>query len=344
MLRLTFLFLLLAPQPAWAAEKNHPSAEFTIARGNGTLDRKFDERRLEELAETGSVPAMVDMAKRFLHGEGVVQNLGVGWYWLKRAQQENIDTLSITPKSLNHLLEEMNENERSALAYLAHFHNDLDLSGIRIPPSFLPLTSNTPEHLSDHEVATFIRKFEGLSRKNDNEKYNAIERELVSRAAGIRYLGNVSIDAQIRPFGMDNDQFVKRKCNYHQEAGKIFPQTPDQKGDYLRRREIALSSLFKKNFVQYISDILQCGRIYPNPVSRGMSEALHWAKKLEKMNLAALRKMSAKHLKESGAISIDKFKLGSAIIDTDNEFELFMHFRLAQMIREFADYKDQAKL
>lgn len=289
--------------------------------------------------EKKDVSAIVDAARRYLQGDGVDKNVGEAWYWLKRAQQENIDTSSVTKKTLNQLLVEMSRNERQILAYLAHYHNDLDLSGIYIPPSFAPLSSTLPQPLSDQQVRYFIAKFTGLSRKTDRKAYNLVERELVARTAGIRYLGNVSIDGQTRPFGMSNEEFILRKCNYHRAIDRIFPHGRDKTGHQLRSQNEALSSLFQKSSSRYVTSVLQAGRLCSNPESKAISNALIWAKRLDQFDPATLRELAQQHFEKSGSVSKARYKKSPNSPSHDNELELLMHFILAKTIRDFAEFK-----
>jgi len=292
--------------------------------------------------ERRDASAPVDAARRYLEGDGVDKNIGAAWYWLKRAQQENIDTSAVTKTSLNQLLEEMSRKERQTLAYLAYYHNDLDISGIDIPSSFMPLLASPPRPLSDQEVEYFTKKFAGLSR-TDRTEYNLVERELIARTAGISYLGNVSIDGQIQPFGMGNEEFVQRKCNYHRAIGKIFPQGRDKIGRQLRSKNEALSSLFKKSASKYVSDVLQTGRLCPNPESKSIANALVWAKQMDQLDPAVLRERAQKHFKESGSASKTRYKQSAHRSSLDNELELLMHFFLSKTIRKFAALKEQEK-
>jgi len=303
---------MLGPSPSWAGEKSDASA-------------------------------IVDAARRYLKGDSVDKNIGEAWYWLKRAQQKNVDTSSITQKSLNQILEEMDENERRTLAYLAHYHDDLDLSGIDIPSSFMPLSAPPPNPLSDLEVTHFTKRFVGLSRKRDRKAYNLVERELVARTVGIRYFGNVSIDGQIRPFGMSNEEFVQRKCNYHRAIGKIFPQGRDKIGGQLRSQIEALSSLFKKSASRYVNDVLQAGRFCPNPESKAIANALVWAKRMGQLDPSALRERAQKHFKKSGSVSKTRYKASPSHSKIDNEIEPVMNFILAKTIWKFAALKEQGK-
>lgn len=289
------------------------------------------------------IPAIADAARRYLKGDGVDKNIGEAWYWLKRAQQENFDTSFVTKKSLNQLLNEMSRNERQTLAYLAHYHDDLDLSDIDIPSSFMPLFATLPQPLAHKEVRYFIKKFIGLSRKTDRKAYNLVERELVARTVGIRYFGNVSIDGQIRPFGMSNEEFVQRKCNYHRAIGKIFPQGRDKIGRQLRSQNEALSSLFKESASRYVNNVLQAGRFCPNPESKAITNALVWAKQMGQLDPSALRERAQKHLKKSGSVSKMRYKVSPSHFKIDNEIEPVMNFILAKTIWKFAALKDQEK-
>ncbi|MHA1597826.1 MAG: hypothetical protein ACTSV1_03815, partial [Alphaproteobacteria bacterium] len=333
----------------WAVEHKYAPAEFDVAQGNVTYETEFSDWRLVKLAERGYVPAIEDMARRYLRGDGVEKNIGVAWYWLKRAQQENVDTSSITPKSLNRLLKEMDEGGRQTLAYFAHYYDDLDLSDITIPPAFRPLSANIPDPLSDQEVEVFIQKFDGLSRSVDREKYRSVERELVARTAGIHYWELMSIDGQIRPFGMNNEDFVHRQCNYHRTIEKIFPQGRDKIARQLRSRDTALSSLFAKNSLfekgaaRLVSVILQSGRLCPNPESKAITHALVWARRLDKMDPAALRELAVKHFEKSGSVSKTSFKLDESNSHIKNKLELVSHYLLAGTIQKFAKFKEQEK-
>lgn len=326
----------------WAVDHKYAPAEFDVAQGYGSHDGKLWEWQLRRLAEKGYTPAIVDMARRYLSGDGVDKDLGEAWYWLKRAGQENVDTSSITQKPLNQLLEEMNEGERWSVTYFAHYYDDLDLSDVTIPPAFRPLSAKIPDPLSDQEVAAFVKKFKGLSRKTDNKIYNSMERELVTRTVGIRYIGNISIDGQIRPFGMEKDEFTRRKCNFHRAIGKIFPLGRDLIGEHLRRNELALSSMFDKSAARYVKDVLQGGRLCPNPKSKAISKALVWAKGLDQMSPAALRELAAIHIEKSESVSKTRYT-PDPNNNLDNEFELFMHFTLAKTLRKFAEFKEQEK-
>lgn len=336
----------------WAAEKKYPPAEFDLAQGHVTNRGDFNKWRLEELAERGYVPAIEDVARRYLQGDGVEQNTGVAWYWLKRAQQENVDTSTITPKPLNRLLEEMDTGERQSLVSFAHYYDDLDLSDITIPPEFRPLSVAIPGPLSDQEVAMFVEKFDGLNRTADRKKYHSVERELVSRTAGIHYWELMTIDGQFRPFGMNNAEFVQRKCNYHREIGKIFPQGRDKIARQLRSKETALYSLFEKNVeniarlgsaARQVSAILQSGRLCPNPESKAITHALVWAKRLDKMDPDALRKLATMHFEKSGSVSKTRFQLDESNNHIENKLELVRHYLLAGTIQKFAKYKERGK-
>lgn len=324
----------------WALDHGHPPAEYDLAQGTGSPDGKVNEGRLRLLAERGYLPAILDMARRHLHGDGVAKNKGVAWYWLKKAQQETADTSSITTIPLERLLEDMDDKDRFNLAYLAHVHDDLDLSGIKLPSAFLPLTDKIPEPLTDREVKAFVEKFKGLKRRTDAKAYMAVEDELMARTAGLRYLGHVSIHGQIRPLGMGNDEFVRRKCSYHRALTRMFPQGRDADSARLQSKELALSSLSEKKFVQHVDDILQCGRIHPNAESRRMSEALAWAKKLDRKSPLALREIAARHLKKFGSSSLSSFETERRAADPEESYVLLRHYLLAKQILRFADYKE----
>ncbi|GAB6054406.1 hypothetical protein JCM17960_32260 [Magnetospira thiophila] len=312
-----------------------------VAQEYGSKNGDFSERRLRSLAEEGHLPAILDMARRHLQGDGVDRNRGVAWYWLKRAQQANADISLITTIPLERLLEEMDEKERFVLAYLAHVHDDLDLSGINIPPSFQPLTHEVPEPLTDQEVVTYMEKFRGLKKHTDIKAYLAVEHELMARTGGLRYLGNLSIHAQIRPLGMDNDEFVLRICNYQRSIERIFPKSRMGPAEQLRQKELALSVQFEKRFIQNVEDILQCGRIYPTLESRGMAEALLWAKSLNQMNPVALRELAAKHFEIFGSSSLRSFNIERINADPEESYVLFSHYLLANKIQRFAEFKEQ---
>ena len=175
------------------------------------------------------------------------------------------------------------------------------------------------------------------------EKYNSFERELVIRTVGIRYLGNVSMDGQVRPFGMSNEEFVHRKCNYHRATEKIFPLGRDQKGEHLLRKRLALSSLFEKSATRYVSDVLQRGRLCPNPESDAISNALVWAKQLEKIDPAALRELATMHFEKSGSTSKTRYRQDTSSNIQKNELESISHSMLADTIRGFADFIEQEK-
>lgn len=341
------LLCLLGALPSMADETRLQHLVSQAARnqyqGHWVYDGKLNEHHLLSFAESGHLPAIEDAAKRYLNGNGVERNLGTAWYWLKRAQQVGIDIASITPKSLNQLLKDMNRDERWMLAYLAHYHDDLDLSGITIPPPFWPLTENVPALLSDQEVSMFIDKFKGLSRKKDNRAYNAVERDLFSQTAGMRYLGNVSIDGQTRPFGMGKDEFARRKCNHYRAIEKIFPKGRDLRGEHLRQKDYALSSLFQESAARYVSDVLNTGQLCPNLESEAILKALAWAKGLEAMTAGDLRALAAEHLKKSGSALSDRYRPNQSITTPENEFQLFMHYKLAKTIRKFTAYKKPGK-
>ncbi|MBL4692889.1 MAG: hypothetical protein JKY92_06115 [Magnetovibrio sp.] len=303
---------MLGPSPSWAGEKK-------------------------------DITAIVDAASRYLKGDGVDKNIGEAWYWLKRGQQEKFDTSFVTKKSMNQLLEEMSLNERQTLAYLAHYHNDLDINGIDIPSLFKPLSATPPQPLTGQDVSYFIKKFIGLNRKSDSKAYNLVERELVTRTAGIRYIGNVSIDGQIRPFGMSNEEFVQRKCNYHRAIGKIFPQGRDKIGHQLRSQNEALSSLFKESASRYVNDVLQAGRFCPNPESKAITNALVWAKRLDQLGPAALREYAQNHFEKSGSVSKTRYKPPAHRSRRDTELDRLMHFLLSKTLLKFAALKEQEK-
>lgn len=343
-----------ATDPTKQTSSSRPNIFFKVEgspySGPWVYNGKVHEDHLLSFAENGHIPAIVDAAKRYLSGDGLEQNTGDAWYWLKRAQQNGGDISSITPNSLNQFLKDMNEDERWWLTYLAHYHDDLDLSEISIPPSFGPLTKLVPAPLSDQEIAIFIDKFKGLSRKTHGKAYNDVERELVSRTAGIRFFTNVSIDGQPRPFGMSDEEFTRRKCNFHQAVAKILPQNSELKGEHLRRKDNALVSLFPKNIssrsqkdaARYVSGVLQTGRLCPNRESMGMLEALAWAKELEKMAPDDLRTLAAEHLKTSTSTSAERYKPDQNLLTPEQKHAVFMHYKLAKTIRKFADVLKQS--
>lgn len=324
----------------WATDHKYAPAEFNRAQGYETSDGEFSEFFFRGLPERGCMPAILEAARRLMTGDGLDKDRGEAWYWLKRAQQKNVDTSFITQKSLNQLLEEMNERERWSLAHFAHYHDDLDLTDINIPPSFRPLTDKIPDPLSDQEVAMFAKKFKGLPQRTNNKTYISVERELVTRTAGIPYWEIVAIDGQIRPLGMNNDEFIHRKCNYHRAIDKIFPQSRGLNGELLRRRDDALASLFQKDAARYINDVLQTGQICPNPESKRILEALAWARELDKMAPSDLRELAAKHYIKSGSSRADRYRPDPDATTPENEFKLFMHYLLAKTIRKFTVYKE----
>jgi hypothetical protein len=333
----------------WAVEHHYPPAEFDLSQGYGSYNGELNESRLMKLAERGYMPAIVDAARRFMSGDGVDKNVGEAWYWLKRAQQENVDTSSITKKSLNRLLEEMNEEERWALTSLSYSHDDLDLTNIDVPPSFMPLTAKIPDPLSDEEEKTFIKKFKGLRSPKDDKIYDAIESELVVRTTGIQSPDNGSIHPYVRPFGMSKNEFMLRKCNYIQAIGKVFPQGDNQDDNgklaHLNNKAVVLISLTDKASAQNISDIIQCGDLHPNPGSKAISSALSWAKGLEKMTPADLRELAAQHVEKSEPVSEAEYKRYANNNNSKNEVELepLMHFALAKAINIFARFKERRK-
>ena len=276
-------------------------------------------------------------------GDDVEKDLGEAWYWLKRAQQENVVTSSITQKSLDQLLEEMNERERWSVSHFADYYDDLDLSDVTIPPAFKSFTENIPKPLSDQEIELFVQKFHGLSRSTDREKYISVERDLVIRAAGIHYWDMVSIEGQIRPLGMSNDEFMQRKCNYHHAIEKIFPRGRNKIEFQLRSKEMALSSQFEKGVARTVNDVLQAGRLCPNPESKAMLKAVVWAKNLDQMPPADLRKLATMHFDKSGSTTKTKFTLGEKSNHLENKHELVWHFLLARTIWKFADQKEREK-
>lgn len=336
---------LLGALPSMANEAGlqdlNSKADRNPYQGHWVYAGKVHEKHLLSFAESGHLPAIVDAAERYLNGNGVEQNLGTAWYWLKRAQQAGIDTSSITPKTLNQLLKDMNDDERWLLAYLANYHDDLDLSEITIPPSFGPLTESVPAPLSDQEVTMFINKFNGLSRKTHSKAYNAVERELFGRTAGMHFFNNISTDGQIRPLGMGKDAFVQRKCNYYRAIEKIFPQGRDIRGEHLRQKDYALASLFQEGAARYVHDVLQTGQLCPNRESEGIIAGLAWAKELEAMATDDLQALATKHFNKSGSANPDRYEPNSNIATPENEFELYMHHKLARTIRKFADLLEQ---
>ncbi|MBL6927818.1 MAG: hypothetical protein ISR44_01490 [Rhodospirillales bacterium] len=326
----------------WAMKHKYPPAEFDSIQRYSKRNGGLSERRLAELAIQKYVPAIVDLARRKFSGDGLERNLGEAWYWLKRAQQENVDTSSITKKSLNRLLEEMDEKERRTLKVFSHVYGELDLTNIDIPATFAPLSATLPDPLSDEEVKTFAKKFEGLSRISEVETLRIVDGQLLDRTTGIHHSGIVNSNFLFRPFGMSHNEFMLRKCNYNRAMGRIFPQGRNEKWRQLDRKSNALVSLFEKDAARYISDAIQCGRLFPNPKSKAMSDALAWAKKLDQMDLAALRTLAEKHLEKSGSSSKTEFKPVPKL-DREIQRELFMHYHLANTIQRFAEFKHPDK-
>lgn len=314
--------------------------------GHWVYDGKLNEQHLLSFAEKGHVPAIIDAAQRFLHGDGVEQDTGTAWYWLKRAQQVGVDISSITPKTLNNLLKKMSEQDRYSLIYLARYHDDLDLNGVAIPASFRALTPEVPAPLTDQEVVTFIEKFNGLNRRGHNQAYMDVEIELGMRATGIRFVGNISIDGQLKPLGMSDDEFARRKCNFNRAIAAIQPYQHKLDANKLRQKDNALTSLLPKSAsfqfsdvtAQYVRDVLQTGRFCPNPESEGIKAALVWARELEKMTSVDLHVLAEEHFKMSGSMSMDQFQMGRSIETPEEEYELFLHYNLASTIRKFVDF------
>lgn len=345
--------LFLFPADIIAAPSNQPGVIFFLDfrddtirnehnqfQGHWVYDGKFQKLHLLSFAQNGNVHAIKEAAKRYLSGDGLEKNMGAAWYWLKRAEQVGEDISTIAPKPLNQLLTSMNEAERETLAYLAHYHDDLDLSDITIPPSFAPLTREIPAPLSNQEIVAFAEKFKVPIKKNDKDAYQAVERELFDRTVGIRHLAFVAIHGQIRPFGMDDKEFVQRKCNYIRAIAKIFPHDKELPGTYLQRREIALASLYTHSNARYVDDIFQTGQSCPNSESAGMAKALAWAKSLARMTAAELRALADEHLRKSGSISRGLYEPGPNVKTSKDEYERVMHLVLSKRILGLADDKE----
>ncbi|OFX14679.1 MAG: hypothetical protein A2516_00960 [Alphaproteobacteria bacterium RIFOXYD12_FULL_60_8] len=283
-----------------------------------------------------SAATILERASAALNAIGDKKNAGEAWYWLKRAQQQGADISSVTQLSLQEMLEGMTEQERWTLTYLADYHDDLDLSCVVIPPSFAPLSQEIPEPLTDEEVVGFQKNFLGLNKRKHNEQYNAVERELIARTVGIRYMGNVSIDGQIRPFGMGKDEFFQRKCNYHRAEEKIFPEDRMGEARLIGAKVEALLSFFDIDSARYVQDVMQAGQICPNRESKAIAEGLTWAKELKTWPPSALRALAAKHIKMSGSASETKFDPGERKYDDPNVPAAFYHFQFGKALQKFA--------
>jgi hypothetical protein len=97
-------------------EKNHPPAIFDIIqwRFAKKLTPHFGGL-LKHLAAQGYMPAMLDAARRFLNGDGVKQNLGDAYYWIRRAEAAHGDISGIIEKPYERLLDQMTESEKTSL-------------------------------------------------------------------------------------------------------------------------------------------------------------------------------------------------------------------------------------
>ncbi len=314
-----------------------------LSARSSASDGSFDERLQRSLAEAGNLPAIEEMARRLLTGDGLERDRGESWYWLKRAQQNGSDLSSITSKSLNELLGDLDAKERVSLAAIAHAFNNLDMHGIDIPAAFAPLTEHIPKPLSDEELALFAEKFREIRREENGDAYNAATRELVARAAGLRYLDGVPIDNLVRPLGMSNDEFVRRKCNYRVAAGTIFPTGRDDFGHLLGDRRAALASLFDRWFVGAVDEIVACVHIAPNPDSAALLQALTWAKGLRHMTIPDLRQLADEHREKSGSASRrhSSSDLSDPVQRPDRE--KLLHHLLAKTIYRYVAHREGKK-
>lgn len=284
-------------------------------------------------------PAILEMARRKLEGDEAIKSPGTAWYWLKRAEQENLDTSSITQKSLNQLLTEMNDIDVIFLTVVSYDYGGLDLRDIVIPPFFPSWPENAPVLLSDREVRSYQERFKGLNILTDRWKYKAIEDELFERITGI----NNSVKTHLRfprPFGMGEEEFIHRNCRYLQAVGQIFPQGRREKWEVLAWKKDALNSLFDLHGLRYVKDIVRCNPLYPSPESQSIFDALTWAKGLAQLPLAALRQLADDYFEKSGSIDKDDFKRADGSSKLKDAPEAYMSFYLAKEINWFADFKE----
>jgi hypothetical protein len=273
-----------------------------------------------ELPDTRS---MLALAERCLLGRGVDVDRGVAWYWLKRAQQDGEDIAAVSTMPLQSLLYELSEAERWSLRYLAHLNNDLDLSDMALPDPFAPLSRDVPKPLTDTEAETFATQFRGLSRLENNDAFNELERDLVARTAGIRMIGNVSIDGQVRPLGMSDEEFSRRKCNYR-AAKQRMPSEAHHKNEPVEfKRSTALASFFRPDARRFIEEVMRSGRVCPNEESRSYARALAWATDLKTVPNETLDQLAQKHDEKS----IDS--------GNDHDLEAAGHRLLSTTIRVF---------
>ena len=328
----------------WAVRNHYPPAEFDEIQAMFGGDRSpFAVDRLSHLAATGYVPAMQDLARRYFLGEKVDRNRGLSWYWLKRLQQEGVDTSPVTSVSLENLLEAMAPFEKRALAYIAQDYGGLDLRGIQIPDAFAPLARELPTPLSDTEVRAFRDGFARYPRRTD-DAYKALERDLLVRATGLRPWNLVSIHGQIRPLGMGNDEFVRRKCAYLRAVDRIFPDGRNGSGESFRWEEVALSSLFEKGDARVVKEALQCAPAFPNRETEGLTKALAWARTLTSLSPAAARALAAEQDREANAIGKRLSRASSDAGAFEEDYERLMRSRLARTLRKFADRQAAGRL
>lgn len=85
------------------------------------------------MADDGYLPAMLDAARRFLNGDGVRKNLGIAYYWTKRAEAAGGDVSAIIEKPHERLFEEMTRHDLESLRDTLIIYGDLDWTNIKMP-------------------------------------------------------------------------------------------------------------------------------------------------------------------------------------------------------------------
>jgi len=90
----------------WAAEREYAPAQFEVLKGlieHDSITNGTTINRIALVAAEGYIPAMLFVAQNFLTGEHVQENLGLAYYWLRRAKNANTDIANITKEPLEQL-------------------------------------------------------------------------------------------------------------------------------------------------------------------------------------------------------------------------------------------------
>lgn len=103
----------------WAAEREYAPAQFEVLKdlikpdsvSNGTTIN-----RIALVAAKGYIPAILFVAQNFLTGGHVQGNMGLAYYWLRRAKTANADIAYITEEPLDQLWMRLSEQDKKTFA------------------------------------------------------------------------------------------------------------------------------------------------------------------------------------------------------------------------------------